>query len=105
MRVSLASFLFACTLMASAGAARAGEDGGADAGTGGSGTGGGVASTTGTGGAGGGPIGIQPTTTPDNLGCSAAPGGAGAPAPVLALVIAGVALALARRGQREESVR
>jgi len=104
MRVSLASILFACTLMASAGTARAANDGGDDGGQGGS-------SASGSGGADGGggapPTGIQPTTTPDNLGCSTsgAASGTSAPLGLVALVIAGVALARRRREGGEEGVR
>jgi hypothetical protein len=66
-------------------AADAGDDGGADAAA--------DADTT--------PEGIQPTTTPDNLGCTAAPRGTppGAPSVAgLALVVTG--LAAARRARR-----
>ncbi len=107
MRVSLASILFACTLtMASAGLARAGVDGGDDGGQGGASG----SASGGSGGAGGAvPIGIQPTLTPENLGCSAG-GASPAPAPAgfLGLLIAGAALAGHRRRARrmgEEGVR
>ena len=103
MRLTPASLLFACTLMASAGTAHAGDGGADGCPDGGSGGGG-------AGGADGGcsePTGIQPTTTGDNLGCSAgrAAGGEQAPAGIVGLLLASAALAHGRRSKKEGRVR